>query len=782
MATVALSAAWIDTTGTRLFIAWEMTAGNWLGAPTLTGVPTLTVNGSGGPVATAHGVAKRGTSQWIARYTLASAISAGATVTVSASAGSCANGSITSSPSLSGAAVTNNSTGAASPTSVYVDVTGNVGGLGTEASPFCSVNEAKVYIASGVTIYARGGSQHEWDGANGFDVNASGTITDVSLRQWPNSTRFRLIGACQILGFDGNTTAGYRVDGMDVEPEFIGYGVDSMFITRTTTDPRTGMTVTFNHPSYGMEEALGAAEANQISACQANTTGIGLWAYDSAADQLWVHSTQGNGDPMSDSLGYYVLVQSAANAADKVSGPNESNGISIRNATRWYCDWDTAHWMERSTGYGVFFQTCVHCTIGPSYHSCLGRHGIGFAVNNCQNNTIDACVVDTAGTTTDSAIIFFSAFTNVEGCVASRLVVHACTILRWNATGANLQPLRRGGASAATNPTPAPGLAAHSSSGVTSINANGVIYRRCRVFSWTDALSTANPCVTFTGSHDTPLALEEPSLYAVLCEDCTFCGPVWGACSDKGVTAFDRCIFQGVMGTTNGTAGTDAFFRTTNSEVLFRSCVFSGTGESGTVASALLRSQNSDGDSDADRAHITVLNCTMYQIATNASMFDVRRYGSGGADRYGRITARRCIFRMADGGSSTSRLISGTTVTAAGGIRDRITFTDNIYDVNIPNNNFGFPDSSINTQAEFTSVEDTTGVYDVDLSATFESDVTLKPRFDAALNLMIAPEASYFGIDTRNNRRYGAWQMFDPVPARIRGFSRDDTTTRPILG
>lgn len=770
MATVALELAWVDRTGTFLFIAWEMTAGNWLGAPALTGVPTLTVNGGAGPAATAHGVAKKGTSRWIARYSLASAIAAGATVTVSASAGSCANGSITSSPALSGAAVTNGSTGVTSPADVYVDCRGEVGGLGTEAAPFCSAHEAKVYLASGVRIHARGGDQHEWDGTNGFFFNATG-VTGVQLLQWSGGPLFRLIGACPLLGFDGSTTAAWRVDGMDVEPELIGYGVGSRFVTRTATDPRTGLTETFNHPSYGMEEALGANEAAQIAACQANTTGIGLWAYDSTNDRLWIHSTQGNGDPVADALDYFVLVQSPNNVA-KTGSPNESNGISITNADGWVCEWETAHWMERSTGYGVFFQTSVRCVIRNSHHSCLGRHGIGFAGNDCYSNQIHGDVtVDTAGTATDSAIIFYSGTTNTYGCVADGLTVHACTLLRWDATDVALNPVRIGGAAAYTNPGAAPGLAAHSSSGATSIDANGVIYRRCRVFSWTDALSTPSPCFVFTGTHDTPISLSEPSLYAVLCEDCTFVGPVWGSCSDGGVTAFDRCFFQGTMGTTNGVAGTtNDFARALNSEVLLRSCVFSGTGESGTVASALWRVQNNDG---ADRAHLTTLYSSYYQSGTDVATFSLYRDGTG-TDVFGRVTAYGNVFRMATDGSSSSRLIAGTTVTGAGGIRDRIDFEGNLYDVLIPDNNFGFPDSTINTQAEFASVEDQTGVYDVDLSAAFESDVTLKPSATSVLRTTLTTAAAYRGLDGPSRHRYGAWQLAARSRGRGRGRSRQN--------
>ena len=788
MATVALELAWIDTTGTVLFIAWEMTVGNWLGAPALTGVPTLTVNGSGGPVATAHGVAKKGTSRWIARYSLASPVAAGATVTVSASAGSCANGAITSSPALSGAAVTNNSTGASAPTSVYVDLDEEPGGLGTAAAPFCSLNEAKVYIASGVTVLATGGSvqtgtAHEWDGVNGWTINS---VDGWTLTRWPGASKPVLSGACPILGFDGNTTAGYRVDGMDVEPEFVGYGVGDLTIAVSATNPKTGLSVTFNWPSYGMEEAIGGSEAAQISACQTATSGIGLWAYDSTNDRLWVHSTQGDSSPASDSLDYYVLMQSAANAADKVSGPNESNGASIISSDNWTIDGvDFKHWMERSTGYAVFGQSCTGSTLRNISASCAGRHGIGFAGNDCSTNTIEDCVVDTAGTATDSAIIFYGGSTNVQGCVAQRLTVHCNTILRWDSTDSVRTPLRIGGAAAYTDATGAPGLAGHSSDGATQIDIAGVIYRNCDVYAWADTRivastpnATPNACFVFTGTHDSPLVLTLPELYPVQLIECVFVGPVWGACSDGGCTSFVRCYFSGTMGTTNGTAATDAFFRALDSEALFVSCVFSGLGESGTVASALLRSQNSNGE---DRAHVIVLGCSLYQRATDASTFDVRRDGTG-TDIYGRITAVGCVFRMADDGSSTSRLISGTTVSVAGGIRDRIDFTGNVYDVLIPNNNFGFPDSTINTQAEFTSAADPTGVYDVDLSAAFESNTTLRPAFNSALTLMVAPAASYRGIDTVNNHKYGAWQMFDPMPARMRGSRRDEFTVRPILG
>lgn len=776
MATVALEAAWIDRTGGFLFVAWEMTVGNWLGAPVQSGtVPTIAVNGSAGPALTNHGVAKKGTSRWIARYSLATPVAAGATVTFTALSGSVANGAITSTPSATTAAVTNNSEAAATPTTVYVDMEGEPGGLGTEAFPFCSLNEAKVYLASGVTVYAKGGdvrdgTAHEWDGSNGLTINS---LDGWTIAQWPWQAQCVLSGACPILGFDGNTTAGYRVDGMDVHPELIGYGVDDLFVATDAFNPKTGITKTFQWPSFGMEEVDGASEATQISNVQANTTNIGRWAYDSTNDRLWIHSTQGNGNPASDPYDYFVLMRSDA-------GGNVSNGISTLSCDNWTIDGlHVRHFMDRTTAYAIFGQTSTGARITNCRASCYGYHGIGFAANDCRDNTIDNFVIDTAAPTTDSAIVFYSSATDVSGCIAHYGEVHCNTILRWDATAGSRTPVRVGGASAYTNPTGSPGLAAHTSSGVTEIvPAGGVRYAHVDVYGYTDASNTVNPCFVFTGRHTAPVATELLDVYPVIITDCVFSGPVGGQCTDGGATAFDRCWFYGAHGSTNGIGTTDCWSRALNSEVLFRSCVFSITGEAGTVASAIIRSQNND---QADRAHVVMLGCTLYQLAANTALFDVRR-DTIGTDVFGRLTARNCILRMVDGGSSTSRLIAGTTVTAAGGIRDRIVFAGNVYDVNIPNNNFGFPDSSINTQAEFTSAVDTTGIYDVDLSAAFASNVTLEPRFDSTLIQMIAPEATYFGIDTRNNRRYGAWQQYVPTLLRVRDTGRDPSTTRPILG
>lgn len=763
MATMALEAAWLDTTGGFLFVAWEMTVGNWLGAPVQSGtVPTITVNGSAGPVLTNHGAAKRGTSQWIARYSLATPVAAGATVAFTALAGSVANGAITSTPSATGAAVTNNSTGAATPTVVYADLSGSVGGVGTEASPFCSLNEARVYIASGVTVYATG-SNHEWDGDNGLTITG---IDGWTIDAWPGQPRWYLYGACRILGFDGNTTAGYRVDGVDTKPELIGYGVDDMFVTirlqikdaagvlQDYVHPKTGQFVDFDWPSYGMEEAAEASEALQIAAVQANTTGIGLWAYDSASDRVWIHSTQGDGDPTADTYGYFMLVRS--NTAGNVS-----NGVSVVASDNWRVSgFRIDHWMEHTTAYAVFGQSAEGATISNGSASCAGRHALGFAATKCADNTMMDLVCDTSGADPDAHFIYYAgvAPNNVTNCRGIRLTGYSNTLLRWDSTPSVRNPWRIVSSGAYQTVGPCQVFAGHSVSSSTIIEVGGLLYIDCQAFAFTDFALTPNMCYQFTGNSPDVASADRAtaSAYPIQFYDPVFAGCVLGGQNDGANVAIVRPYINVDHLGTAGYSATECSSRCQNSQLYLESPVVGGWTKAGTVASAFFRSGNSGTYTETQ---ITARGGTLYNLASDVAIFDVRK--GTGTDNYGMLDVENTILHLADDGSSTSRLISGTTATGAGGLAARISFDRNLYSVNIPNNNFGFPDSAINTQAEWTSVVDPNGVYDVDLSAAFASNATLEPSRKSVIKTLVAPAQTYDGIDTANNERYGAWQQAD---------------------
>lgn len=433
------------------------------------------------------------------------------------------------------------------------------------------------------------------------------------------------------------------------------------------------------------------------------------WFYNTANQTIYVYLPGGDDPRSSGKVGAWLA--DAGGTAFRVSANNVR--VSSGKIDCWIVT------TTANTYWGFQLNGVTGCTVEDMVGDSLFYHSFGATGGVCVNNVFRNIRGLTIQRGTDSHLVQYCNSGTLSGCSFSDCEIHLSGLRDYNG-----DPL------AVLSSNPIKGLAGHT--GVSgAIGASGLVYDRVEFIDYADehALGGTQMLVFSGGNGSGPSDRYDAATYQIRMRDCFGFASIIGQCQDDGHLAMERCkLFAD--GTTSGGISQSLMNVAAGGSLLLEATTMVGE-LTATSNDVVLRVSDKTTFSNSS---------VMAAGATNGVIF-----GGAAAD----VVAVQSLF---------AREIAGAL--CKGGTMPLPVFTGCWYDVLISDTAFGTA-ASYNTQAEWTSLVDATGVYDVDLSAEFVDLPTLEPRAGSALR------TTRSRINTRrptgvNGKPYagnpGAWQ------------------------
>lgn len=375
------------------------------------------------------------------------------------------------------------------------------------------------------------------------------------------------------------------------------------------------------------------------------------------------------------------------------------------------------YWLQQcKSTTGVTFR---NCRFSDGFYHLAGATGA-----QCVDNVYEDCTFLTVARGTDSSIVQYSGSGVLTGGVFRDCTVHLSDLRRYDGT-----PLNRFGSG-----NPIKGLAGHAGSS-GSIGAGGLMFENITMIDYADchADGGTQALVASGGNGSGPGDRDNVADYQWIIRDSVLQASMLGQCQADGFVAFQRCQIN-IDGTSSGGIGQANFAVARGGAALFESCTFVGAMAGGTN-NVMIR-----GGGD-----VTLSNCSLYC----AGLTDGFYFGAATDS----LKSTHCIFAREHAGAL-----------AKGASMNLPAMANNWYDRNINDNQFAVP-GTFNTQAEWESIVDAGGNYDVDFSTQFLDLMTLEPAPESDVWTMLDPKANPDAPMGINGEPYrgnaGAWQAED---------------------
>lgn len=540
------------------------------------------------------------------------------------------------------------------------------GGGGTGTDDYGDWATIDAGYAAGDTIWVNGASVYRGT----IILNKANTTVKVV----PSTGRWEVTGLQTLTA--GSWSVHTTVGGRTIYKQSTGEAVTAFIYNRRWADVVDTTGVTRSLPIGRIPKTAQTTLANFITDITSNDRPS--WFYNSTNQLIYVYFPS-NDDPRSSGL-TCEWCKDWNTVGFKVT----ANGVSVSGGyIHDFLPPTTADtdWMSQLSGVSGCTLTDNHFD-GGFYHLTGSTGGISV------DNIIEDCVFYTVARGTDGITVQYSNSGALTGGV-----IRGCTIHLSDLRDYNGDPLNMYASSAAIK-----GMAGHAGAS-GSIGANGLIYENCETIDYADChASGGTQAMTSSGGNGTaPTNRWDKSQYAVVFRGCTLRASILGQLQDTAYTAFVRNYIY--IDGSDGNGIEQANFNTLpGSMVLFEANVFDGKMD-GTANWVLFRGDDK----------YTFLNNTVYTSGSTEATF----FFEDGMDvvTYHNLWVRENAGNFCKGASQNQ----STTV-----------FNNDWYDVNYSDTGFSAI-AAINTQAEWTSLIDPGGHYDVDFSSEFSSLVTFAP-------------------------------------------------------